>query len=54
MDSRLYSRSLTPVSVFNEEILPKGNLIERTRKEAEELAGNMKKPNSNWKELMKN
>lgn len=35
---RIYSRTLTPVVQFDENLLPKGDLIERTRKEAEQLA----------------
>lgn len=35
---RLYSRSQTPVHEFDESILPKGDLIERTRKQAELFA----------------
>ncbi|HEY6975567.1 MAG TPA: DEAD/DEAH box helicase family protein [Chitinophagaceae bacterium] len=35
---RIYSRNLTPVSSFNEDILPKGDIIERTRIQAEQLA----------------
>jgi len=35
---RIYSRSATPVIEFNESLIPEGNLIERTKKETEQLA----------------
>lgn len=35
---RIYSRSLTPVSVFNEDILLKGDAVERTKMQAQQLA----------------
>lgn len=35
---RIYSRKLTPVIVFDERIIPRGDIVERTRKQAEQFA----------------